>query len=158
MRASICCSMSAWTRHRLCSSCTRRMQRIAVTQITTTAKNRLQSTIQAGTKDGAHRRLIKVRRETMVAVSRIVRDRGIHEEPSIGTAMPMDSRQSTSRIPPIRAAVIPEVRKLDRPVFMGLAPLFTFLYYSPHLNDSARIMPFRVMLYSSARCAEIVHP
>jgi hypothetical protein len=45
----------------------------------------------------------------------------------------MDSHQSTARILPIRAAVIPEVRKLDRPVFMEQAPLFAFLYYSPHL-------------------------
>jgi len=103
-------------------------------------KTRLQSTIQAGTKDGALRRLINVRRETMAAVSRINRDRGIHEETStgttynIGTAMPMGSHQSTARIPPIRAAVIPQVRKLDRPVLIGLAPLFALLYYSPHLT------------------------
>src|SRR5882672_8404722 len=48
-------------------------------------------------EDGALRRLINVRRETMAAVSRINRDRGIHEETStgttdnIGTAMPMGS-------------------------------------------------------------------
>jgi hypothetical protein len=44
--------------------------------------------------------------------------------------MPMGSHQSTARIPPIRAALIPEVRKLDRPVLMEPAPLFAFLYYS----------------------------
>jgi hypothetical protein len=66
----------------------------------------------------------------MAVVGRIDRDRGIHEEASIGTAMPMDSHQSTVRILPIRAAVIPEVRKLDRPVFMEQAlrsPSFTIL-------------------------------
>src|SRR6266849_1156480 len=140
MRASICCSMPAWATVRLCSSCTRRMQRrMAVTQITTTAKNQLQRTIQPGSEDGAHRRLINVRRETMAAVSGSFQERGIHEETStgttgnIGTAMPMGSHHSTARILPIRAAVIPQVRKLDRPVFMALVPLFAFLYYSPHL-------------------------
>ena len=60
----------------------------------------------------------------MAAVSRIARDRGIHEETStgtaynIGTVKTMASHQSTARIPPIRAAIIPEVRKLDRPVSM----------------------------------------
>jgi hypothetical protein len=45
----------------------------------------------------------------------------------------MGSHQSTAWILPIRAAVTPQVRKLDRPVFMERAPLFAFLYYSPHL-------------------------
>ena len=84
----------------------------------------------------------------MAAVSRINRDRGIHEETStgttynIGTAMPMGSHQSTARIPPIRAAVIPQVRKLDRLVFMRLASLFALLYYSPHLIIEQGLCPF----------------
>lgn len=106
------------------------MQRMTVIQITTPEKNRLQRTIQARSEDGA---------QSMAAVSRIVRSRGIHEETStgitynIGTAMPMGSHRSIARIPPIRAVVIPEVPKLNCPAFMELAPLFAFLYYSPHL-------------------------
>ena len=75
----------------------------------------------------------------MEAVRRIARYRGIHEETSTGTtddistAMPRGSHQSTARIPPLRAAGIPQIRKLDCPLFMGRAQLFAYFDYSPHL-------------------------
>ena len=84
----------------------------------------------------------------MAAVRRVARYRGIHEETSTGTtdnistAKPIGSHQSTARIPPISASGIPQNRKLDRPLFIGQAPLFALLDYSPHLIIEQGFCPF----------------